>query len=398
MDFASLLAPFPVQRFSDEIYDRAPLHIANEGDAGEQRRQLMPWARLDQLFGIAAHWDEINIQVLENGRPVPADHYVDAISTQSGVIRRADPAKVHALLGMGASLVVDAVEDSLPEIRRVTAMLSEQFLGVVGANVYCSFQGVQALQSHCDLHDVFAVHCEGEKAWRIYANRALDPVDHIVGEGARELIDRAKGPVMMEVTMRPGDLLYIPRGFYHDAMASSEASLHVTFSVTRHTSRVLFRLLEELGMKDPVFRAYLPDGRAEDGRVLAARLEELGRKITSLMRTPLFRNALFNRQLAMSKPMPELTLSRRPHMDLYRRTGRPAQVSLRSDGAFLVWQDGQEPLALFEEPARWLLAQSIVSVQQLEALYPQYGRPALDGLIALMAGAGIIEPHRPSPG
>lgn len=391
MDFPAFLAPFPAQRFFDEIYDRVPLHIAAEDDAGDRRRQLLPWARLNQLFGIVAQWDERNIQVMENGRPVPADHYVDSISTHAGVIRRADPAKVHALLGMGASLVIDSIEESLPEVRQMTAMLADQFLGICGANTYCSFQGIQALQSHCDLHDVFAVHCEGEKVWRIYENRALDPVEHYWGDDAREYIDRSKGPLMMEISMRPGDLLYIPRGFYHDAMASSEASLHLTFSVTRHTSRAVFRLLEELGMKDPAFRAYLPDGRAEDGRLLAARLEELAAKITSLMGTSLFRNAVVNRQLATSRPAPELTLSRRPAMDPYRRTGRPAQVALRSEGAFLVWQGGQESLGLLEEPARWLLAQSIVSVQQFEARYPQYGRPALDGLIALLAGAGILE-------
>jgi len=393
MDFPAFLAPFPAERFFDEIYDRVPLHIAAEGDAGGRRRQLLPWAGLNRLFGIVAQWDERNIQVLEQGRPVPADQYVDTISTHAGMIRRADPAKVHALLGLGASLVMDAVEESLPEVRQMTELLADRFLGICGANAYCSFQGIQALQSHCDLHDVFAVHCEGEKVWRIYGHRALDPVDHYWGEDARDYIDRAKGPLMMEVAMRPGDLLYIPRGFYHDALASSEASLHLTFSVTRHTSRLLFRLLEEVGMKDPAFRAYLPDGRAEDGRILAARLKELAGKIGALMGTPLFRNAVVNRQLATMKPVPELALSRRPDMDLYRRTARPAQVALRADGAFLTWQSGEEPLALLEEPARWLLAQGLVSRQQLAARYPQYGPPALDGLIALMAGAGLLEPR-----
>lgn len=393
MDFPGFLAPFPAERFFAEVYDRVPLHVAAEGDAGERRRRLLPWEGLNRLFGIVAQWDERNIQVMENGWPVPADQYVDSISTHAGLIRRADPAKVHALLGMGASLVIDAIEESLPEVRRVTELLADRFLGICGANTYCSFQGIQALRSHCDLHDVFAVHCEGEKVWRIYENRALDPVDHYWGEDRQDYIDRAKGPVMIEVAMRPGDLLYIPRGFYHDAIASSEASLHLTFSVTRHTSRVLFRLLEEVGMKDPAFRAYLPDGREEEGRLLAARLEELAGKIGALMGTSLFRNAIVNRQLATMKPVPDLALSRKPDLDLYRRSGRPAQVSLRPDGAFLVWQGGQEPLGLLEEPARWLLAQNVVSIQQLEARYPQYGRAALDGLIGLMAGAGLLEPR-----
>lgn len=391
MDFAAFIGPVTPERFFAEIYDRAPLHVPAEGEAGEWRRQLLPWARLDMLFGIVSHWTDTNIQVVANGQTLPADQYADAISTSTGVIRRADPAKVHALLGLGASLVIDAAEEALPEVRQVTAMLSALLLGSSGANIYCSFQGVQAFQSHCDLHDVFAVHCEGEKVWRIYENRALDPVDHLVGEGVQAHIDRAKGAVMTEVVMRPGDLLYIPRGYYHDALASSDASLHLTFSVTRHTSRTLFRLLEELGMKDPAFRAYLPDGRIEDGRPLAQRLDELAGKITSLMRTPLFRDAIVNKQLATAKPAPSLSVSRRPQSDLYARTGRPAQVTMRSDGAVLAWQGGQAPIGLLEEPARWLLACTSFSIQQFEARYSQHGRPALDGLITLMTDAGLIE-------
>lgn len=149
-------------------------------------------------------------------------------------------------------------------------------------------------------------------------------------------------------------------------------------------------------MMEPAFRAYLPDGRTDGGRLLAARLDELGAKITSLIGTPLFRNALINKQLATAKTAPQLSLSERPNIDYYRRTGRPAQVAMSFDGAFLVWQGGQSPLGLLEEPARWLLAQNISSIQQLEARYPQHGRSALEALLKLMADKGLVEPAAPS--
>lgn len=55
-------------------------------------------------------------------------------------------------------------------------MLAAQFGARSFANVYCSFRGVQAFQTHFDLHDVFAVQAEGEKTWRIYEARADAPV------------------------------------------------------------------------------------------------------------------------------------------------------------------------------------------------------------------------------
>ena len=55
-------------------------------------------------------------------------------------------------------------------------MLEQTFAARVAANVYCSFKGVQAFQTHFDLHDVFAVQAEGEKTWRVYESRADAPV------------------------------------------------------------------------------------------------------------------------------------------------------------------------------------------------------------------------------
>ena len=396
MDLAQFIAPFPAERFEREVYGRAPLHIPALGEAGERRRGLLPWARLNTILGIASHWTEANAKVILNGNPLAADHYVDEVPTPAGPVRRADPAKIHAFLAMGASLVADSVEDASPELRRITAMLSERFLGTSGANAYCSFQGIQAFHTHCDLHDVFAVHCEGEKVWRIYENRELDPVEQYRGEDAQALIDQGKGRVAMEVRMRPGDLLYIPRGFYHDALASSEASLHVTFSLAPQTGRVLFRILEEIAMLDPDFRAYLPDGRAEDGRLLAERLEKLGARAAALMRTPLFRNAVLNRQLSLARPYAEVSLPERPMLDFYARTQRPVEILPSESGTVLRWQGGEAPLGLLEAPAEWVLAQNLTSLQQLVARFPQHGRPALEGLLALLRRAGLIEPVTPT--
>ncbi|WP_204265387.1 JmjC domain-containing protein, partial [Enterobacter hormaechei] len=84
------------------------------------------------------------------------------------------------------------------------------------------------------LHEVFAIHCVGEKRWRIYANRAENPLAPLEGDDAQARIDAAKGPVLMDVTLRPGDVLYIPRGYFHDALASSAESLHLTIGIAPH--------------------------------------------------------------------------------------------------------------------------------------------------------------------
>ena len=39
-------------------------------------------------------------------------------------------------------------------------------------------QSHQAFGPHCDTHDVFAIHFEGEKVWNIYEKTENNPINH----------------------------------------------------------------------------------------------------------------------------------------------------------------------------------------------------------------------------
>ena len=234
MDFAQFISPVPVDQFLSEHFNRKPLHI----QGGSSRAGLLSLARLEELLGILPHWTEQILKLIINSRPVVGHHYLDQ---QASGARRADPAKVEVFMRMGASLVADHVEDVDMHVREVVALLGREFGGTAGANAYCSFKDVQAFNSHCDAHDVFAVQIEGDKVWRIYENRADSPVEALEGADAQAIIDQAKGPVAMTVRMQPGDLLYIPRGYFHDALAQSDVSLHLTFAVLPLDGRVDFQ-------------------------------------------------------------------------------------------------------------------------------------------------------------
>src|SRR6476659_8322217 len=259
MDFAQFLAPMSAETFFADYFGRRPVESGGECP----RAALLCGERLEDLLAARPHWSEDNLKLILNSRPIIGDLYFEQAPT-GGSGRRADPAKIEMFLRMGASLVGDHIEDIDPAVRDAAAMLSAQFAATAGANVYCSFKGIRAFDSHCDLHEVFAVQLEGEKVWQIYENRADAPVEALECDQAQAMIDRVKGRVMMTVRMQPGDLLYIPRGYFHDALAQSAASLHLTFGVKPLDGRIIFRMLEDFAIQDPGFRAYLPDGRTAD--------------------------------------------------------------------------------------------------------------------------------------
>ncbi len=224
-----LLHPITRDRFDADYNDRKPLHIP--GGEGAPKRGLLNWAGFNALLDQSSIWTAQSLKLVFNGQPIPAEQYCIEAQSQSGASVRPSPAKVQTLLAMGASVIAGDVQELTPELRGLSHRLARDFAGLVGANVYCSFGGVQAFDTHFDLHHVFAVQLEGEKTWRLYENRAEAPVSFPIDDAeSRRWFAQTRGKLMTEVRMRPGDVLYLPRGWYHDAMTTEGASLHVTFS------------------------------------------------------------------------------------------------------------------------------------------------------------------------
>jgi ribosomal protein L16 Arg81 hydroxylase len=394
MDFADLIAPLREDEFLRTYWNKRPLHLP--APAHTVRDRLIGWERLNELLGVRAHWTDRHIKLVLNSRQVMADFYMDDVpQSGGGTVRLADPAKVETFLAMGASLVADQIEDAAPEIRALTAALSRRFAARVNANLYASFKGVQAFASHCDLHEVFAVHCHGEKRWRIYANRADNPLEPLEGADAQAQIDAAKGPVLMDVTLKPGDVLYIPRGFFHDAMASARESLHLTIGLAPPSGRLLFGLLEQAAIADPAFRAYLADARNDGGAPLAAQIADLMERLQHIAAQPAFREDVQRAQARLAGPAHRLTLPARPALASYARSDRPAIVERRPNGTVLRHTGGEVAIGLLGDVAAYLLERPAVSTQELAANFPHHHHEAIVGLVATAERLGLVRRYQP---
>lgn len=315
-----LLHPITLENFHADYDDRKPLHIP-AGDIAP-KRSLLDWARFNQLLNQTSIWNAHNFKLVHNGAPIPPEQYCVEVTTQSGRTLRPSPARVQPLLAMGASIICGDVQDLTPELRAMSNTLSTTFAGLAGANVYCSFGGVHAFETHFDLHHVFAVQVEGEKTWRLYQNRADAPVDLPSDRAeAHRWFARTRGPLMQEVRMRPGDVLYLPRGWYHDALTTEGASLHVTFSVTPLYGRILFRLLESAAMQDPQFRAWLRPANEDGGRPLQAQLAALGGKLAALAGSGAFRDEIAMAQERLTPRGEAYAMPRRMTPTRFQRTG-----------------------------------------------------------------------------
>lgn len=136
-----------------------------------------------------------------------------------------------------ASCVVNHAELIWPPLGRLCLKLRERLLHVY-ANTYVTPPSSQAVRPHADDRDVFVVQLCGSKHWRVYGDPPikLPYTEEQVGkenfEVPPEVLSRKP---LIEVELQPGDVLYMPRGFVHEAQCQGPASSwHATLAVATH--------------------------------------------------------------------------------------------------------------------------------------------------------------------
>jgi hypothetical protein len=274
--FADLLHPVTPEEFFAEYHDKKPLHIPGTPD---KFTSVMSWQTLNDMLNMTAVWSGISLQLVVEQKMVPISDYCrPAIGRDNVQSMQPDAARITALLRQGATLVANDVDALSPGLRSLAQTLEIALGAKAQANAYCSWRQRQAFDSHFDTHDVYAIHVEGEKIWQIYRTRADRPIAHPrFKQFGQAHHDRAKGKVLMEVTMRPGDLLYLPRGQYHDALASDSSALHVTLGLTAVIG------IDAIG--DPLFRANVP-GPGSDDKGLMDHMRNLARRLGEIAASP----------------------------------------------------------------------------------------------------------------
>jgi hypothetical protein len=126
--------------------------------------------------------------------------------------------------------LLDNVDELYWPIRRVAESLERIFRVRIQVNSYSGWRSSHGFDVHWDDHDVFVLQVAGSKHWKIYGATRQYPLARDV-----ELADNTPAEILWEQTLRNGDLLYIPRGWWHVATPLDEPTLHLTVGVSNPT-------------------------------------------------------------------------------------------------------------------------------------------------------------------
>src|SRR5215470_16082222 len=151
------------------------------------------------------------------------------------------PDKVYAHFRTGKTLIHAGLNHTRPNLRRLCAILTAKFAAPSEAVAYLTPAGQQGARAHSDPSDVYVIQLEGTKHWQVWdtaeARRLGVDRDYTLAE---------LGQPIMDVSLRPGDVLYVPYGTPHVAAAEEQVSLHVTVvSLARTWAELLLPMLEQ---------------------------------------------------------------------------------------------------------------------------------------------------------
>lgn len=153
-----------------------------------------------------------------------------------------NPAAVRRHMERGATLKLNQIGDWHRPTREVSRGLEEFLTAAVNSYVFWTPEDSRGMLPHRDAAHVIAIQLEGRKEWHLYA----EPEQ--VGAGAGLDVDSSRPTHVF--TLEPGDVLYLPHGWPHDAVARDGSSLHLTFTLTEPTPESLVEAFLQRFLED----------------------------------------------------------------------------------------------------------------------------------------------------
>lgn len=162
------------------------------------------------------------VRLVRGGSPVSPAEYSASLRLGGVLVDDVvDVSRVMKLVAQGATIVLQSLQHSWPPITRFCNELQREIGHAVQANCYLTPPGSTALARHRDAHEVLVLQIAGSKVWT---------VEHLG-----------------EVVLHPGNVMYLPRGTWHEAAAHDQLSLHLTIGVLAATPRTaLQRAIDRL--------------------------------------------------------------------------------------------------------------------------------------------------------
>ena len=323
------LEPVDHETFLAEHWERRPLVV--ERDEPGRFDDLLSEDDVEQLLCSTAIRHPAFRLVREGGQ-LGVGAYTSDVLWRPPFTETVDVPRALAHWESGATVVLQALHVNWQPLAVFCRLLEAALDHAVQANAYYTPRASQGFGVHHDTHDVLVLQVAGEKRWLMY-----DPVLTLPLKQQRysPALGAHDAPTH-DLVLRPGDTLYLPRGWLHEARTSSTDSLHLTIGITQYTWLDAFKdALAECEDELAFRRSVSGDGESgELADLLATRLE--GEAVAGRRR----RKFLDSRRPVRADGLTQLRAAERIDAEtlLERRETVIADLELSEDGVTLVFE------------------------------------------------------------
>jgi bifunctional lysine-specific demethylase and histidyl-hydroxylase NO66 len=259
------------ESFAREVWSRAPLLSTYDDFCASQT--AMGSSALPIAFGDLFSLDSVDellsqrglrtpfIRIAKDGSVVPERRFTRGGGTGALIGDQVADDRVLSLFADGHTVVLQGLHRLWPPLIDFAGALTSDLGHPVQINAYVTPPSSQGFSAHYDVHDVFVLQVAGEKRWRIHAPVVPDPLRDEPWTDHRVAVEkRATEAPLIDAVLRPGDALYLPRGYLHAAESLGGASCHLTVGVHPVTRQAVLDAVVAIVAGDAALRSSLPLG------------------------------------------------------------------------------------------------------------------------------------------
>jgi ribosomal protein L16 Arg81 hydroxylase len=388
IDFDQIIAPLTRERFLADYWTRKFLHIP--GTKG-RFTPILPWEELSHIL----EWHpppQPQLRIFQEGVMVDLRRYIDG---PVGSLKL-NAAGLIGLLAQGATMILDSLNEVSPAVAHIAESIEATLSCACNANLYAGWRTTKGFKVHWDGHEVFVLQLSGRKCWQVYAPTRPDPLTD-----DSETAQPPTAPPIWEGILNDGDLLYIPRGFWHVATPLDEPSLHVSLGAQPATATEFMAWWMRTLRSHPEARASLTQmDDPQTRKQFVARMVKLIE--ASGAGDPL--GKFLGTQKASRRVRPRIRLPMAPNEQRKPLNNLSTRIRLAVNDSLHVEKEPGEPMAkFFAAGTYWFIQPEFipafqrlsghesVPLQDLAALLPNRQlAPMLVSALDTMANAGLV--------
>ncbi|MGW4815201.1 cupin domain-containing protein [Kitasatospora cineracea] len=336
----------PLEEFRDAHWGRRPL-LVRGAQLGRSFDAVATAGSVDAVLSGSALRAPF-IRVIQSGTDVAAAQYTTTASVGSERLQDVvDPAALARFWDRGATLVLNSLHRTQEPIGRLSREIGRDLGAHVQANAYITPAGVKGLPAHYDTHDVMVLQIDGSKRWIIHEPVLELPLP---AQQGHDVGPATVHPPLIDTVLRPGDALYLPRGYVHAPETRNERSIHLTLGIQAITwVDVLRDLVGSVAADDPALRRAVP---LHDAGLAAQQTQDAATRLAAVLAAlspekAAGHAAKWSRRIATSEPVS--VLGRTDHAEALTLDSR---VVPRAGGASTVRASADNGVVVVSTPDR----------------------------------------------